>query len=103
MRDWLSIGSSPSGEDCAQIGDEDYYMRSRKELRAFIKQLAREFPSPPQGAYLAAKSFPHDYGSYTEIVVFYDDTKEECLDWALKVEAECPEEWDGLAKEELGL
>jgi hypothetical protein len=43
MRDYISIGCSPSSEPCAQVGSHSYHEQSRKELRAFINQLKRKF------------------------------------------------------------
>ena len=100
-RDFLTIGSSPAGEDCAQVGSENYGEQSRKECEAFKNQLIRQFGNPPEGARLAVKSFPHDFGSYKEVVVFYDDASEPAMEYAYKLEGESPEFWDEEAKKEL--
>jgi hypothetical protein len=102
MRDYLNIGSSPAGEDCAQVGSENYQSQGRKECRALINQLTRVNGTPPGSASLGVKSFPHDFGSYMEVVCYYEDGDEAALDYALKCEA-LPEEWDAEAKIELGL
>lgn len=99
-RDYITIGSSPASEDCAQLGSADYHERSRKEMKAFINQIRREFGPEPDGARLAIKSFPHDFGTYSEVVCYYDDTNEAAMDYAFKTE--CPSEyWDNQAKVEL--
>jgi hypothetical protein len=97
MRDYLSIGSSPYDEDCAQVGSCDYERRSRKELRAFKHQLQRLFPN----AEIAIKSFPHDFGTYREVCVFFDDEDEASTDIALNVESNTPAQWDKEALREM--
>lgn len=103
MTDYITIGSSPTEEDCAQVGSPDYQERSRNECKAFIAQLARVFGLPPEGARLTAKSFPHDFGSYREVVCYYDEEKPESAVYAFKLESNTPEKWDEEARTELGL
>jgi len=102
MRDYITIGSSPASEDCAQVGSENYAEQMRKETKAYIGQIRREFGPEPDGARLTVKSFPHDFGCYHEVVCYYDDTLPESVEYAFKVE--CPSEnWDRQARAELGL
>lgn len=101
MIDYLNIGSTPTGEDCAQVGTEDYQRISRIECNAFINQLRRELGNEPHGAFLISKSFPHDFGSYMEVICKYDDTDEEAIAYAFRAESEQPEYWDEEAKKEL--
>jgi hypothetical protein len=101
MRDYISIGSSPSSEECAQVGSDDYDSISRIECRAFVHQLERLFPNLPTGAYLSTKSFPHDFGTYKEVVCYFDDDDEESQKYAYNIESNTPEYWDEEAKQEL--
>ena len=73
-RDTLSIGSTPYGEDCAQVGstEYDYATRARAECKAFMQQIAKHYPEPDNG-YLKIKANPHDFGTYHELVIVYDD------------------------------
>jgi len=102
MRDYISIGSTPSDEECAQVGTLDYPEKSKAECRAFKNQLERAFPNIPDGTYFTVKSFPHDFGTYREVVVSYDEDDEESREFAYKVEGESPTNWDDEAKKELG-
>lgn len=102
MRDYLTIGPTPSDEDCAQVGTEDYMERSQKETTAFIHQLLREFGEPPANARLTSKCFPHDFGAYTEVVCYYDDCDEESINYAFNIENNTPAKWDNEALKELG-
>lgn len=99
--DYLTISPTPTGEDCAQLGSPDYAERSSAECRAFVNQLKRELGKPPFGASLRIKSFDHDFGSYKEVVVVYDENDEEAAEYAYKCESDCPEYWDDLALAEL--
>ena len=101
MRDYMTICTSPVSEDCAQVGADDYEVRSRKECKAFIQQLRRQFGDEPALACLSVRIFPHDFGSYREVVCYYDDDDEEGRDYAFKLESETPARWDEEAKKEL--
>lgn len=101
MRDYLNIGSSPHGEDCAQVGSDDYNPRMRAETTAFVHQLQRMFGAPPYGAAFRVKGFPHDFGSYYEVVVAFDDAVEDSVKFAYQVENNTPESWDDEARKEL--
>lgn len=103
MRDYLSIGSTPCDEPCAQVGSENYSTEMRRESAAFIAQLRRQLGPEPEGASLRVKSFPHDYGSYHEVVCYFDDQLPASVEYAFKCEAEAPANWDDQAKQELAL
>ena len=101
MRDCITIGSTPSDEQCAQVGAPDYSEKSRAECLAFKHQLERVFPNSPDGTYFTVKSFPHDFGTYREVVLFYDDDNDESVEFAFDVESNSPSNWDDEAKKEL--
>lgn len=103
MRDTLIIGSSPANEDCAQVGTDDYGSRARKECSAFIELIRRKLGPEPEGASLRIKGQAHDFGTYYEVAVSYDDTNEKATNYAYKVESKAPMKWDAQAKVELGM
>ena len=103
MIDELYLASAPIGEECAQVGSDDYSERSKKECDAFIKQIIREHGAPPNGAFLKIKHCPHDFGTYLDIVVRFNDENEVATEYAYKVEANLPEYWDEEAKKELNI
>ena len=86
-RDTLSIGSTPYGEDCAQVGatEYDYATRARAECKAFMQQIVKHYPEPDNG-YLKIKANPHDFGTYYEVNAVYDMDDNEAYVWALSVE-----------------
>ena len=103
-RDWIEIGSTPSDEDCVQVSREgDYLPAMRRECRAFAHQLLRQFAPIPEGADIGIKSNPHDFGTYLEVVAYFDDSYPESVEWAFGIEANTPAEWDNEARQELGI
>jgi hypothetical protein len=103
MRDYINIGPTPTDEPCAQVGSDNYAEQSRKECIAFCNQLRRQFGEEPTAAHIALKSFPHDFGSYLEVVCYYDDYIPESVEYAYKLESETPAKWDKEARKELGI
>lgn len=103
MRDYLDIGSSPAEEKCAQVGTDGYYERAQKECKALIHQMRREIGPEKGSAKFKIKANPHDFGSYYEVVVYFDSNDEEGIEYAFNAEKNLPAEWDTVAKEELGL
>jgi len=94
MRDYIELGPTPAGESCAQVGADDYHEKAREECQRYKELLEATFPDPPQGSRFAIKSFPHDFGSYYEVVVWFDDDNEKSVDFAYKVERNLPETWE---------
>lgn len=94
MREYVSIGPAPYEEQCIQVGDPDYRKRAMTECLHFVKAIRRVCGEPPEGASLGVKSFPHDYGSYLEVVAYYDDTNEKAAEYAFMVEEKAPATWE---------
>jgi hypothetical protein len=101
MKDFIDAGCSPTGENCAQVGSDDYHQRARRECRAYIAQLRRLFGIEPDGAHLSVKCNPHDFGSYLSVVCHYDDHLPASVEYAFRCESESPETWDEQARQEL--
>jgi hypothetical protein len=92
--DYLNIGGTPVEETCAGPSDP---ARMRLECRVFKEQLQRLFP---EGDF-RVKGFPHDFGTYYEVVAYYND--EATTKAAFDAEAHTPANWDDEALEVLGL
>ena len=101
MRDSLNLAPVPLGEGCAQLGEACYSSRARRECTAFINQLKREFGEPPAGARFKITQNPHDFGTYLDVEIQFDDEDEAASEYAYKVEANLPEYWDDAADQEL--
>ena len=105
MTETVEIGSTPSAEDCAQVGAENYDVHSRAECYAYLDQLYRFLRSKgyntnelPGNFRLVVKSNAHDFGSYREVVAKFDEDSEEACNIAYMLESEGPEHWDDEAK-----
>ena len=92
-RDYMDIGSSPSDETCASVGEADYYERARDECARFIELIRKKLGPEPPGAYLKVKSNPHDFGVYLSVVVYFHDTDQEQRNYAYLCESEAPRTW----------
>jgi hypothetical protein len=99
--DFLSLDTVPLNVQCSQLGSDNYYTEARKEALTFIRQLRRAFGEPPTGAYFGIGHCPHDFGTYLEVRVYFDPDNKEAVDYAYKIEANTPEEWDDIAKKEM--
>jgi len=70
--DYLNVGAN----GFAQVGSDDYYAKNRFKLSYLLGLIEDKFPIPDKLKYLchfAKKAFPHDFGTYHEIVLIYDD------------------------------
>ena len=100
MTDYLTLSSVPYAEPCAQVGSDNYTRDSIIESRAYINQLQRMFPTDC-GCSFRVKSFPHDFGSYREVVVIYNPEVQLQCNYAAMVDDSAPENWDAEALQEL--
>jgi hypothetical protein len=103
MRDYLDLSPTPVGEPCAMVEPTgDYLQRMKAECRAFVHQLERTFPQAIEaGCSFRVKSNPHEFGSYLEVQVRFDDEDEVQTEWAFMIENDLPELWDDQARAEL--
>lgn len=95
------VGPSPCEEPCAQVGQEGYGILALAECKAYIKQLRRHFGSEPEGAELFIKGNAHDFGTYYEVAVRFDEKNRAAAEWADEVAEFQPSHWDEEAKSEL--
>ena len=94
MRNYIEIGCAPVEEEVAQVGTDDYHLKAHDQCTKYIKLLRSKFGKEPDGAELKIKYFQHDFGTYMEVVCWYDDDKRESVDYAFELEREQPEHWD---------
>ena len=94
MRDYITLGSAPCGEDCVQLGDENYRRLIWQECGRYIAQLRKQFGPEPEGCELKVKAFRHDFGTYHEVVCYYDEENEIAENYAYEIEGNLPELWE---------
>jgi hypothetical protein len=71
------------------------------EARALINQIQRIIGPPPEGTGFKVLSCPHDFGTYYDVAVIYNDSDEESEAYMLRAESELPSNWDDEAIKEL--
>ena len=94
MREYITLGPTPCEEACAQAGSDNYATESTKETKRYIALLQKLFPNPTQDNAFNRKAFPHDFGTYHEVVVWYDTNNAESVKFAFHVEANLPANWE---------
>jgi hypothetical protein len=95
MHNYIELGSAPVEENCVCVSDKkDYIIPMREECNRYKELLQRKFPDRPNGVIFAVKKFYHDFGSYLEVVVKYDDENEEQVNYAYMVESNLPGTWN---------
>jgi len=100
MMGYVYLGCVPASESCADaIKQPD---QSRRECLAYKHQLLRLFPVPKDmPASLIVEGSQHDFGTYYEVAVKYDDSNEAAITFAYGVEEQLPTKWDEQAVREL--
>ena len=95
MRDYIDIGSAPCEEDCVQVTKEgDYVQAMREECKRFIAAIRSKLGPEVGSAQLRVKGNPHDFGTYYEVVCYFDSEDEEGMDYAFRCESDAPSTWD---------
>ena len=98
MRDYITLGATPGDEECAQVGDPDYGIKARVECTRYLEGLRRMFGPEAGDARLKIKSSPHDFGSYYEVVCYYNAQNADEVEWAFNVEGNLPATWEELER-----
>jgi hypothetical protein len=78
MRDQFELATTvPSDEPCVQIGEDNYSKWSRLEAYTLIEQLIRQLGEPPSLTFFKVISCSHDFGTYYDVAIVYDDDEED--------------------------
>jgi|WetSurMetagenome_2_1015567.scaffolds.fasta_scaffold655540_2 hypothetical protein len=106
MMDSMTLGPTPAEEKCAQTKDADYAEKALVECRVYRKQLLRMYQAEhgkelPDGCSLRIGSHAHDFGTYHEVEIRYNDSFESAMEAAFWFDANLPGHWDDEAKREL--
>ena len=89
--------TSPYGEDCVYLGEDDYLPRAKKEANRFLAQIRKHYGNEPGSSYLDIKKNPHDFGTYLSIEFYYEADNEEEVDYGFDIEGDVKnvlETWD---------
>jgi hypothetical protein len=93
--------TTPSEEPCAQVGSPNYMRNARIEAKVLRDQIIRENGTPPEGTFLETNSNPHDFGTYLDVAIVFDENNEEARNYAFAVESNVPQLWDEESKKQL--
>lgn len=94
MAEIFELCSTPSEEQCAQVGSKNYRRNALLECEAMIAQFRRKFGPEPAGVRFRPKSNPHDFGTYYDVCLEFNGESDEAIEYAYNVEANTPENWD---------
>lgn len=101
MLDYIHLSrTTPCDEPCAQVGSENYMQRARIEARVYMDQLKRSFGNNPNGSFFKVVRCPHDFGTYLDIRLYYDDEQQGHVQYMMDIETGCSK-WDEQALREL--
>ena len=103
MRNYIELGVSPSGEDCAQLGTTGYYERMTVEISELRRMMELIHPAPdtcPLSRYVC-QPFQDDFGTYYELCAYFDDRDPVSIQWSFEAERCVPERWDDKARQAL--
>jgi len=98
MKDYITLGCCPIDETPVMVSkDYDYWGDMQKELERYKELLSKKFPIPSHLEFdvcYRIKWFNHDFGPYGEVVVVFEDSLEEAVEFALNIEGNLPLKWE---------
>lgn len=102
----ITLGPTPADESCAQVGSNDYHERAAVECQVYRRQLLRMYKAEhgkdlPEGCTLKITNEAHDFGTYHEVGVRYNDSFRDAIEAAFWFDANTPAHWDAEARAEL--
>lgn len=100
MRDLVYLGSAPPDEPCAQVGSYGYREAVLDQCKRYIALIRKTVGIELFGAKLKVEWQEHDFGSYAEVVCWYDDAIDGAREYAYRCESDGPLTWDPLGIEE---
>lgn len=93
MRTYDTLSSAPCMETCVQVSKhEDYLSAMKEEVQRYVEMLKLRFPFAAQ--MIEKKSFSHDFGTYYEAVIYFDNSIKDEMIMSLFIVDHTPETWD---------
>jgi hypothetical protein len=99
--DYMEFDTAPSEEKCASVGEDNYYIKAKMEYDALVNQIKQIFGLVPETVSFRFKGCPHDFGTYYQLMIKYDENNEAAEEYIYKIENEFPKFWDKEAKRQL--
>jgi len=96
--EYLTLGPTPYDEPCQQVGTASYnHNAALTEMRRYQHMLETmletEFGKDSLQIRLTVKSFPHDFGSYSEVCVMYNPDDQTSVNQAFWLDNNLPANW----------
>jgi hypothetical protein len=88
-----SLGPSPVDEECVQVGSDNYLANAQKECKRYMELLEKKFDLL-DGMYFQITYNAHDFGTYLDVEVFFNENDEEQLNYASYIEDNLPFTWE---------
>ena len=94
---YLCLESAPADEDCKQVGidspleQKEEAIRFRRGLESFYKEKVDQLPDGD--VFFTIKRGFHDFGSYWDVIVKYNEENEDAEQLAIEIESTCPLTW----------
>ena len=89
----LSIGSSPYDEECVMVeSGRNYLPAMRTEAERFIAMLQKRFANFSRIRFFVQRN-NHDFGTYLDVAVRFDDNDEQAGNEAYFAESHIPGTW----------
>ena len=92
--DYIELGSCPVNETCISVSNDDYMPAMRAECKRYKTMLEKRFPDIPSEAYFKIGTNQHDFGTYLDVRIIFNENNEEASDFAYFVEDNLPTEWN---------
>ena len=91
----IDLGSCPADENCVQVVHEGTYQSDMNaQASMYLNMLENRFPGKPEGCRFFIQRNPHDYGTYMDVGIKYDETIAACIEYAFFVEENLPFQWN---------
>lgn len=95
MRDFITFDTAPVDENSIQVNPKTNYLpEMRIEARKYAEFLQKRFPEYMEyDCNFSIKSQQHDFGTYYETVIYFNDKNEKSISFAFFVERNLPKKW----------
>ena len=100
MRDYMALGPTPCDEPRECLGVYYDAAKARAAVRVYCAQLVRQFEECDRVMF-GIRCESHDFGTYYEAAVYFDNADAIATGQVLKVAAELPVQFDPEAREML--
>lgn len=90
MKQYFELDPCPVEEDGAQVG-HGTWLQLAAEARRFKLQILAAYPPVNEHCRVSIHWNQHDFGSYPEIRIWWDDSDEPSMEWAFKIEEDAEE------------